>query len=254
MLSGTRGSGTVFFSRCTLRCVYCQNYPWSQEGEGRTYGAAALAGILKEVATAGCHNWNLVSPTPWLPQISEALEAVKHDGVRLPVVYNTSGFERQEVIAALAETVDVYLADLRYATDASAEAGSGYAGYVAIARTALRAMWDQAGPLRVDGDGVAQAGTVCRVLILPGRADEAVANLEWVATTLGTDVAVSVMSQYVPAYEASAHPGWERRISREEHERVHAAMADCGFTHGWCQDWEGGTDPTLIGYHMPPSS
>jgi putative pyruvate formate lyase activating enzyme len=250
VLSGHRGSGTVFFSRCTLHCIYCQNHPWSQEGAGRTYDAEGLAEIFRKLAD--CHNWNLVSPTPWLPQVRVALELAKGGGVQLPVVYNTSGFERPELIAALAGMVDIYLPDLRYATAASAEAGSGRADYVDTARAAVRAMWDQVGPLQVDAGGIAKRGLICRLLILPGRAEEAVANLYWLAETLGRDVAVSVMSQYVPAHEAPAHPGWERRIDRREHERVYAAMMDCGFTQGWCQDWEGGTDPELIGYRMPP--
>jgi len=249
-LSGTRGSGTVFFSRCTLACLYCQNFPWSQEGRGADWPPGRLAETLRELRRAGCHNWNMVSPTPWLPWIVEALEAAKRDGPGLPVVYNTSGFERPQVLRALAGTVDVYLTDLRYARAASAAEGSGFGGYAETAREALRVMWAQAGPLRTDADGIATGGTICRLLVLPNRADEAVANLEWIAATVGTELAVSVMAQYVPAHRAAATPSWERPVTREEYGRVCDAAERLGFDNGWIQDFGRRTPDELVGYRM----
>ncbi len=251
-MSGTRGSGTVFFSRCTLRCLYCQNYPWSQEGEGRVHDAAGLAAVFEGLRAQGCHNWNLVSPTPWLPWAMEAREQARRTGPDLPVVYNTSGFERIETLRALDGWVQVYLTDLRYARPESAAEGSDAAGYVTVSREALLEMWRQAGPLECDEDGVARRGTICRLLVLPGRADEAADNLAWLAAEVGTDIAVSVMAQYTPAYRAPGRDPWGRRPTREEYDRVVAAVEAHGFGAGWVQDYETPSPDELVGYKMSP--
>lgn len=251
-MSGLRGSGTVFFSRCTLRCLYCQNYPWSQEGEGRATDAAGLAAMFERLRAEGCHNWNLVSPTPWLPWAVEARERARRTGPDLPVVYNTSGYERLETLRALDGWVQVYLTDLRYAEADSAAEGSGARDYVEAARAALLEMWRQVGPLECDGDGVARRGTICRVLVLPGRADEAVATLRWLAAEAGTALAVSVMAQYTPAYRAVGREPWGRRPTREEYEKVVAAVEEHGFEAGWVQDYEAPSPEELVGYKMSP--
>ena len=254
-ISGIGGSGTVFFSRCTLRCLYCQNYPWSQEGCGEYYTVEALAGALEELADRGCHNWNLVSPTPWLPFICDALERVRSTGVRLPVVYNTSGFEREAIIEGLAGLVDIFLTDLRYASGASASEGSDGEAYADIARRAFLQMWQQTGPLRTDANGIAVFGTICRLLILPGRAQEAIDNLRWLADSVGTDVAVSVMAQYTPAYRAAngdCGSDWQRRITRREYEKVCSAVEELGFLEGWIQDFDEPGPEHLVGFKMQP--
>jgi putative pyruvate formate lyase activating enzyme len=252
-VSGTRGSGTVFFSRCTLRCLYCQNYPWSQDGAGELTTTLRLADAFQTLKAAGCHNLNLVSPTPWLPMITDALRAAHAGTDALPVVYNTSGYERIETLAELEGTVQVYLTDLRYSRVESAREGSGAPDYVAVARHALREMWRQVGALRTDESGVARSGTICRLLILPGGADEAVENLRWLAETVGTDVAVSVMSQYVPLHRAAAGPApWNRPISREEHEQVGRVVEEIGFAQGWMQEFGEQAPPELLGHDMPP--
>jgi len=249
-LSGTRGSGTVFFSRCTLKCLYCQNYPWSQEGKGRRYSAEELEEVFRALARDGCHNWNLVSPTPWLVQIEKALDAVRKDGISFPVVYNTSGFERVEIIERLRGLVDVYLTDLRYSRESSAEEGSGTGKYVASARAALKKMFEAAGPLKLDGDGMAVSGTICRLLILPGRAVEAVENLEWMAREIGNGVAVSVMAQYVPAHKAVSKAPWNRNITEGEYGLVCDAVDRLGFSAGWIQDYEKKVSEDFAGFRM----
>ena len=251
-VSGTRGSGTVFFSRCTLRCLYCQNYPWSQEGAGRPYDVDGLTAVMDSLRAQGCHNWNLVSPTPWLPWAMEARERVRRTGPDLPLVYNTSGYERVETLRALDGWVQVYLTDLRYARPGSAAEGSDAVGYVAAARAALLEMWRQTGPLECDADGVARRGTICRLLVLPGRADEAVANLEWLAEHVGSAIAVSVMAQYTPAYRAAGREPWGRRPTREEYEPVVEAVEAHGFGTGWVQDYETPSPDELVGYKMSP--
>ena len=251
-ISGTRGSGTVFFSRCTLKCLYCQNYPWSQEGKGRAVEVAELAARLGEMDEEGCHNWNWVSPTPWLPWIYEAWEKAVKAGHARPNVYNTSGFERIEVLRAMENWVDVFLTDLRYARSDSAQEGSDCPGYVEAARAALLEMWRQTGPLKVDDDGIATRGTICRLLVLPGRADEAVANLEWLAESVGTGIPVSVMAQYTPAYRALEGAPWNRRPTVAEYERVVEAMERLEFADGWVQEYDTPTPENLVGFKMSP--
>jgi len=254
-ISGTRGSGTVFFSHCTLHCLYCQNHPWSQEGRGAEYSTEELAKALEDLAERGCHNWNFVSPTPWLPLIREALGVVWDKGVRIPVVYNTSGFEREEIVDGLTGLVDVFLTDLRYASAELAQEGSGCAAYAETARRAFLRMWNQAGPLQVDDSGVATGGTICRLLILPGRAQEAVDNLKWLAGAAGTDVTVSVMAQYMPAHMAvrgNCGRDWQRRITRGEYEKVCSAVEELGFLKGWIQDLDESSPENLVGYKMQP--
>jgi putative pyruvate formate lyase activating enzyme len=252
-VSGTKGSGTVFFSRCTLRCLYCQNYPWSQEGEGREVEAAELAGIFEGLYRDGCHNLNLVSPTPWLERIHEAWSVAKGHGVDCPVVYNTSGFERLETVRALEGWVNLYLTDLRYARAETAAAGSDGPTYVEAAREALGEMWRQTGPLELDADGVARRGTICRILVLPGLAEEAIASLTWLAETIGTDIPVSVMAQYTPAYKAVRSAPWDRRPTEEEYGRVVEVVDRLGFTAGWVQEYATPSPENLVGFKMRPA-
>lgn len=252
-VSGTKGSGTVFFSRCTLSCVYCQNYPWSQEGQGRAITVDELAEMLRSMAREGCHNWNLVSPTPWLPWIYEAWSRVVADGLSRPIVYNTSGFERVDQLRAMAGWVNVYLSDLRYAENASAGIGSDCVGYVDASRAALLEMWRQTGPMKLDREGVAEKGTICRILVLPGRANEAVANLEWLAESVGTEIPVSVMAQYTPAYKALSKEPWNRRPTQAEYDLVVEATERLGFYEGWIQEYETPSQDSLLGFKMSPA-
>jgi len=250
-ISGSKGSGTIFFSRCTLSCLYCQNYPWSQQGEGDFYSDGDLAHALRALAEQGCHNWNLVSPTPWMPWVAHVLDALNREGIRLPVVYNTSGYERTETLDEYARHIQVYLTDLRYARAETALTASRAADYVEASRSALRLMWSRLGPLRCDENGVALSGLICRILVLPGLAQEAVDNLQWLASTVGTEVAISVMAQYHPAWQARQHAGWDRSVSGAEYRQVCEAMEDLGFENGWMQDPEEAVRDDVIGYTMP---
>ncbi len=250
-ISGSNGSGTVFFSRCTMACLYCQNHPWSQQGEGDTYDTDQLCHALKALAAHGCHNWNIVSPTPWMPHIRTALHQAGAAGYRLPVVYNTSGYERLETLQEFADEIQIYLTDLRYSKPTTAAAASAAVDYTEHARRALRSMWQRIGPLRYDENEVALSGVICRILILPGHADEAVENLQWLAAELGTDVPVSVMAQYRPAYQALEQAPWCRRVSREEYRQVCAAVESLDFETGWIQMLEEDVEDGLLGHRMP---
>ena len=251
-ISGTKGSGTLFFSHCTLACLYCQNYTWSQEHRGSVYDAAGLATIMADLASQGCHNWNLVSPTPWLPFIKAAADIVKRLGFNLPFVYNTSGFERMEVVSDYRGLLDVVLTDLRYADPRTAAEASGNGDYVRQARDFVEWAWRNVGELECDGDGIARRGVICRLLVLPGRANEAIANLEWLAANLGTEIPISLMAQYTPVYKAASLAGWDRKVSREEYGLVTDRLESLGFENGWVQDLEESAQTgDLLGCAMP---
>ena len=233
-LCGKRGSGCVFFSRCTMKCLYCQNSPWSWGGEGRDMTVAELAGILRDLAAKDrVENWNLVSPTPYLPYIRDAARMLAADGVRLPFVWNSSGYERVETLEEYSDLCDWALFDLRYSREESAVAASAAPGYVAASRAAVKWAWERP-----------EVGLIVRILVLPGHADEAIENLAWLATELSNEVPVSLMSQYTPAYRAKGVPPFDRGVEEDEYESVTEAAADFGFVNGWTQDF-GAADPKL---------
>ena len=240
-LVGKGGSGCVFFSRCTMKCIYCQNSPWSWRGEGEDKTIAELTDIFRELAVRdGVSNWNLVSPTPYLPFIREAVKPLADEGVRLPFVWNSSGYERIETLEEYSDLCDWALFDLRYSRNETAISASAAPGYVETARAAVKWAWG-----REKGRGKKEeCGLIVRILVLPGHADEAIENLAWIATELSNDVKVSVMSQYTPAYEATRHPPFDRTVLREEYEEVAEAAADFGFVNGWVQDMAS-ADPSL---------
>ena len=231
-LVGKGGSGCVFFSRCTMKCLYCQNSPWSWKGGGEDKTIPELTAIFRELAVKDkCANWNLVSPTPYLPFIREAVAPLVADGIRLPFVWNSSGYERVETLEEYGDLCDWALFDLRYANDATAQRLSAAPGYVAAARAALRWAFDR-------------TRLIVRVLVLPGHAEEAIESLAWIATELSNEVPVSVMSQYTPAYRAERLPPLDRRVTKAEYESVVEAAADFGFERGWTQGFEA-ADPKL---------
>ena len=238
-ITGERGSGCVFFSRCTMKCVYCQNSPWSWGGEGRDISVDELARIMRDMAVKDrVENWNLVSPTPYLPFVREVVASLRLEGVSLPVVWNSSGYERVETLEEYSDLCDWALFDLRYASDATAQRYSSAPGYVAAARAALK--W-----------AFAHSRLIVRVLVLPGLADEAIESLAWIASELSSEVPVSVMSQYTPAYRAASLPPLDRTVTKEEYDSVAAAAADFGFVNGWIQGMEA-ADPklALLGENM----
>lgn len=213
--------------------------------------AKALADLLRALQQAGAHNWNLVSPTPWWPWIEASLKRLQQDGVRLPIVYNTSGFESVLTLERYAEWFDVALIDLRYARAETAMDGSDCADYVDQARRALTWFWQRLGPLRLSAEGIAQRGVICRILVLPGHEDEAMRNLRWLRDTVGTEIAVSLMSQYTPLYRATQAP-WNRRIDPAGYERVLDVLEQMQFENGWTQPCGEAAPETLLGCRMSP--
>ena len=246
-VTGERGSGCVFFSRCTMKCLYCQNSPWSWKGGGVDKTDEEVRAIFRDLALKDrVENWNLVSPTPYLGRLREALSPLFAEGVRLPFVWNSSGYERTETLEEFRDFCDLALFDLRYSRDATAIAASSAPGYVAAARAAVRWAFERsaADPSK---------SLIVRILVLPGHVDEAIENLAWLATELSSKVAVSLMAQYTPAYRALSTPPFDRTVTREEYESVTEAAADFGFENGWIQDYAA-ADPrlALLGENMAP--
>ena len=238
-ISGTRGSGTIFFSGCTGRCLFCQNYPISQLGVGNAVSVQQLAEMMLELQDRGCHNINLVTPTHFVPQILAALELAIEGGLRLPLVYNTSGYERVETLQLLDGVVDIYLPDAKYADDETARRLSGFVRYVEANRAALREMFRQVGDeLVLDGEGIARRGLIVRHLVLPEGLAGTGEVLRWIAENLSPRVHVSLMDQYFPAHKAVGHPVLGRKITAEEYAEALRAFEEAGLTNGWMQEHE----------------
>lgn len=236
-ISGTGGSGTIFFSHCTAHCLFCQNYPISQLGVGNEASDDALALMMLGLQRHGCHNINLVTPTHYVPQILAALAIAAGRGLRIPLVYNTSGYDRVETLRLLDGVVDIYLPDSKYADDGAARRLSGYVDYVGNNRAALLEMRRQVGaPLQRDERGIAVRGMVIRHLVLPHGLAQTGAVLRWIADNLGRDAYVSLMSQYFPAHKAVGDPELGRRVSPGEYAEALQAFEEAGLQNGWEQE------------------
>jgi len=243
-ISGTRGSGTIFFSGCTGRCRFCQNYPISQLGHGDLVSIERLAEIMLELQRKGAHNINLVTPTHFMPQMMAALPAAIEGGLRLPLVYNTSGYERVEALHLLENVVDIWLPDAKYAASHAAKKHSGFLNYIKYNRATLQEIHRQVGAaLVLDEMGLARRGMIIRHLILPGGLAGTGDVLRWVADNLSPSIHVSLMDQYFPAYRAVGDPILGRKITSEEYESALDAYHAAGLENGWCQDTAGNLDP-----------
>ena len=229
-LSGTRGSGAVFFSGCVLGCVYCQNGRISREGFGRTVSVPRLREIFLELIAQGAHNIDLVSPPPFAPAIREALE----EPLPVPVVWNTGGYERVETLRSLEGRVQIWLPDMKYADRALAERYSGAADYFETATAAIREMHRQAGDCVME-DGLLKRGVVIRHLLLPGALDNAKAVMDWVSKTFRPgQVLFSLMAQYTP--QPGARGLLARTVTGAEYRAALAYMENVGITAGYTQD------------------
>jgi putative pyruvate formate lyase activating enzyme len=234
-ISGTRGSGTVFFSGCTLRCVYCQNYPISQMGVGREMSAAELASQMLLLQKRGAHNINLVTSTHQMAGFVRALTVAAENGLRIPLLYNTSGYESLEMLSILDGIIDIYLPDIKYSDPGVAQKLSGTRDYVFHNRRALIEMWRQAGPIIADPFGIAKKGMIVRHLVLPEGLSGTGECLFFLARSLGRNVWVSLMNQYFPAHKAHSTPPLDRKVLEKEYEAAFRALTDLGFLDGFAQ-------------------
>lgn len=234
VLVGSGGSGTIFFTNCTLGCIYCQNYPISQLGNGNVYTTRELARMYLRLQRMGCHNINFVTPTHFVPQILEALELAIPEGFNLPLVYNTSGYERVETLRLLEGIIDIYMPDIKYASNEMAKKYSGVSDYVEYNRAALKEMFRQVGILQCDERGIAQRGLLVRHLVLPEDISGSEDCIRFLAEELSPHLHLALMSQYFPAYKAPETPPLNRRIDRKHFLELARLVKQIGF-QGWIQ-------------------
>ncbi len=238
-ISGYRGSGTIFFCHCNLRCEFCQNYQISQSDDcdGRTRTTAQLAyEMLYLQNTLKVHNINVVSPTHYVAQILEGIYIAAQQGLKLPIVYNTNSYDNLDVIKMLDGVVDIYLPDLKYADNEIAKKYSGAPEYVEKSRAAIKEMHRQVGELVVDEKGVAIKGVIVRHLVLPSGLAGSEDSLRWLANEVSsTEIAVGIVSQYHPSNRACNYKKLNRRVSRSEYKAVMDIVEELDFEHGWVQ-------------------
>lgn len=232
IISGTRGSGAIFFSGCNLRCVFCQNYPISQGGKGKESTIDELINIFKHFEKIGAHNINLVSPTQFAYQIATALKIYKP---KIPIVWNSNGYESSEMIEMLSGLVDIYLVDLKYSDNALALKYSRAKDYVENSHIAIMKMKEQQ-PVDIIENGLMKNGMIIRHLILPTHTSDSIKCLDFIAKNLGKDSIVSIMSQYEPRYDAKNYPEINRKIRPIEYKRVVNHALNLGLHNAYIQD------------------
>jgi putative pyruvate formate lyase activating enzyme len=231
-LVGQNGSGTIFFSNCNLRCVFCQNWPISHEGRGRAIGDDDLADLMLYMQGTGCHNINLVTPTHVMPNILKATWIAHEKGLRIPLVYNTSGYERVEMLKLLDGVVDIYLPDMKFMDSAEAEIYmAGAADYPEKVKQALLEMHRQVGLHTTDSEGVAVRGVMIRHLVMPNRVAGTQKFVRWVAANLPTSTYVNIMHQYHVDYKAYEYPKIQRSITAEEYIEAMGWAEKVGLTN-----------------------
>ncbi len=232
IISGTRGSGAIFFSGCNLRCVFCQNYPISQGGKGKECTVDELINIFKHFEKIGAHNINLVSPTQFAYQIATALKIYKP---KIPIVWNSNGYESSEMVEMLSGLVDIYLVDLKYSDNALALKYSRAKDYVENSHIAIMKMKEQQ-PVDIIENGLMKKGMIIRHLILPTHTSDSIKCLDFIAKNLGKDSIVSIMSQYEPRYDAKNYPEINRKIRPIEYKRVVNHALNLGLHNAYIQD------------------
>jgi len=235
-ISGKNGSGTIFFSHCNMGCVYCQNYEFSQLGKGREYTPEQLAEVMLNLQNLGCHNINLVTPTHVLPQILLSLELAVVQGLNIPLVYNTSGYELPQTIKLLDGIVDIYLADMRYADSAIAQRLSKAADYPQYNQAAIKEMYRQVKEAEFDADGLMKRGLIIRHLVLPLDCSGTDKIMRFIAQEVSADTYISLMSQYLPYHKASDFIEINRRLKAQEYAQAKAILKKYNLSNGWTQE------------------
>ena len=229
MISGTKGSGTIFFSNCNLRCTYCQNYQISQEGLGNEITDDALAGLMLDLQKKGCHNINLVSPTHYLPNIVSALGIAIQKGLNIPIVYNSNGYEKTETLEILDGLIDIYLPDIKYSKNDVAVKLSNAPKYVEYNKAALKEMYRQVGNLELDSNSIAVKGLLIRHLVLPNDLAGSQKSFQFLASELSKDVHIGIMAQYKPCFKATDDPDLGRKINSNEYRRALRLAKEAGL-------------------------
>jgi len=235
-ISGENGSGTIFFSNCNLKCVYCQNYEISHEGNGKEISIEELAEIFINQQNKNAENINLVTPTMYVYQIIEAIKIAKEKGLRIPIVYNTNAYENVETIKALEGYIDVYLPDLKYVNDEVAYKYSKIKNYFENATKVIKEMQKQVGSPVLDERGIIKKGLIIRHLVLPSNIENSKKVLKWIEENMPKDIYVSVMAQYFPTYKAKEFPEINRKLTQEEYMEIEEYLYSLNLENGYIQE------------------
>lgn len=235
-ISEKNGSGTVFFSNCNLKCKYCQNYEISQEGKGREITIEELANIFLKQQEKGANNINLVTPTSYAYHIIEALDIAKKNGLHIPIIYNTNGYENVETIELLKGYIDVFLPDLKYYSDELGKKYSNINNYFEIATKAIKKMYEQVGTPVFDENGIIQKGVIIRHLVLPNHSLNSKHILRWIKENMPKDIYVSVMAQYFPTYKAKEDALLNRKLTKKEYREIENYLYSLDLENGYIQE------------------
>ena len=234
-ISGKKGSGTVFFSNCNMNCVFCQNYEISQQGKGKEISIEELADIFIKQQEKDVENINLVTPTSYVPQIIEAIKIARKNGLKLPIVYNTNGYEKVETLKMLEGYVDIYLPDFKYSDSELGKRLSKVDNYFEIVTEALKEMYRQTGKAVFNGEGIMQKGMIIRHLVLPNHILNSRRVLKWINENMH-DVYVSVMAQYFPTYKAKEIDDINRKLTKEGYEQIEKYLYRLDLENGYIQE------------------
>ena len=231
-ISGEKGSGTVFFSNCNLNCIYCQNYEISQEGKGKEITINELSEIFLKQQENGVNNISLVTPTSYVPQIIEAIKIAKKNGLKLPIIYNTNGYDSIETLKLLEGYIDIYLPDLKYSSDKLSKEYSNVENYFETAKLAVKEMYRQVGKT----NGIMKKGLMIRHLVLPNNLLNSKIILKWIKENIDENVYVSIMAQYFPTYKAKEHNKLNRKLTREEWNEIEQYVLELDIKNGYMQE------------------
>lgn len=235
-ISGKKGSGTVFFSNCNLNCVFCQNYKISQEGLGKEISIEELADIFIDEQNKNAENINLVTPTMYVYQIIEAVKIARNKGLKIPIVYNSNGYENVETIKKLNGYIDIYLPDLKYYYDDLAFKYSGIKNYFENATSTIKEMYNQVGVPNLDENGMIKKGLIIRHLILPNHIQNSKNVLKWINDNMDKNVFVSVMAQYFPTHMAKEFPEINRKLTKDEYKEIENYLYSLELDNGYIQE------------------
>ncbi len=235
-ISGKNGSGTVFFSNCNMNCVYCQNYEISQEGLGKEITIEELSNIFLKLQNKNVNNINLVTPTSYVPQIIEAIKIAKENGLNLPIIYNTNGYEKIETIKMLNGYIDVYLPDFKYYDNELAKRYSKIDNYFEIASEAIKEMYNQVGAPILDKNGIIKKGLMIRHLVLPNNIENSKNVLKWLKENIKEDVYINIMAQYFPTYKAKEIEELNRKLNKEEYKIIEDYLYELDIENGYIQE------------------
>lgn len=235
-ISGINGSGTIFFSNCNMNCIYCQNYEISQLGKGKEISIKELADIFINQQEKGVNNINLVTPTMYAFQIIEAIKLAKKNGLIIPIIYNTNGYEKIETLKALQGYIDVYLPDLKYYSNKLSIKYSKVNNYFSVATEAIKEMYRQVGTPKFNEDGIIQSGIIIRHLVLPNHIQNSKNILKWIKENMPQDVYVSIMAQYFPTYKAKEDELLNRKLTKKEYKEIEKFLYTLDLKNGYIQE------------------